>query len=67
MAAGLLQTLGDLKRDDADLARAATTETQRAAVSAARARSYALRRAIQRRLSGEVSVQRLPLPLGDDY
>jgi hypothetical protein len=58
-AANLIAT-DRLRLDDLALTRAATTEDQREAASAARARAYILRRAIQRWLSCEVRAQRRP-------
>jgi hypothetical protein len=65
-AATMIATLDALKRDDLALTRAAVTDDQKEVASAARARSYILRRAIQRWLAAEVRAQRRPLHLDDD-
>jgi hypothetical protein len=57
-AASLLHQLADLKRGDAELIAATTTEAQREAASAARARSLTLRRKFHRWPISEVSTQR---------
>jgi hypothetical protein len=64
-AAKLIACLDHLKRDDLALTRAATTDDQREAASAARARAHILRRAVQRWLRAEVRAQRRPQHLDD--
>jgi hypothetical protein len=65
-SANLIRALDRLRLDDLALTRAAVTDDQKEVASAARARSYILRRAIQRWLAAEVRAQRRPLHLDDD-
>jgi hypothetical protein len=65
-SANLIRALDRLRLDDLALTRAAINDHQREVASAARARAYTLRRALQRWLASEVKAQRRPLHLDDD-
>jgi hypothetical protein len=66
-AANLIRELDRLKRVDAELFKAATTDRQRNAVRRAVARRQTLKRALGRYLSGETRAQRGLLPLRDHW